>query len=128
MSSEAQQRKVSITVSVSCMSRSMENVDNVNKTDSRKGLLSIFSTPVNNRECTPNTPHAKKFCSKIPLSQPRYKLVTTSQAVSVTTAMNRLSEIELPVCFLQLHSYLRNGTEKEKSPCKIRRLGGKFKF
>lgn len=36
--------------------------------------------------------YAKKFCSKIPFSQPRYKLVTTSQAVSVTTAINRLSE------------------------------------
>lgn len=38
------------------MSRSQDNVDNANNfKDTRKDLIPIFSTPVNNQECTQNT-------------------------------------------------------------------------
>lgn len=49
------------------MSRLHDNVDNVNNyKDTRKDLILIFSTQVNNQECTPNTPNNTYQAYQIP--------------------------------------------------------------
>lgn len=49
------------------MSRSQDNIYNANNDkDTRKDLIPIFSTPLNNQECTPNTPNNTYQAYQIP--------------------------------------------------------------